>query len=46
MCAIEKTHLEGLSASINDFDFDTALVKLDEIANRLRNEMGMTREPG
>ena len=32
--AIEKPYLEGLSASINDFDFQTALVKLDEIAGR------------
>jgi PAS domain S-box-containing protein len=32
--AVEKTHLEELSASISDFDFDAALVKLDEIANR------------
>jgi HPt (histidine-containing phosphotransfer) domain-containing protein len=31
---IEKPYLEGLSASINDFDFDAALVKLDEIAGR------------
>jgi PAS domain S-box-containing protein len=30
---IEKAYLDGLSASINDFDFDGALVKLDEIAN-------------
>jgi PAS domain S-box-containing protein len=33
-CAIEKPYLDGLRASINDFDFDTALVKLDEIAVR------------
>jgi len=32
--AIEKPYLDGLSASINDFDFDAALVKLDEIAGR------------
>jgi hypothetical protein len=31
---VEKMLLEGLSASISDFDFDAALVKLDEIANR------------
>ena len=31
---IEKPYLDGLSASITDFDFDTALVKLDEIAER------------
>ena len=30
--AVEKPYLDGLSASINDFDFDRALVKLDEIA--------------
>ncbi len=32
--AVEKQHLDDLSASINDFDFDAALVKLDEIAER------------
>jgi CheY-like chemotaxis protein len=32
--AIEKPYLEGLSVSINDFDFDAALMKLDEIAGR------------
>ena len=32
--AIEKPYLDGLSASIKDFDFDAALVKLDEIAGR------------
>ena len=31
---VEKSHLDGLSASINDFDFDAALVKLNEIAKR------------
>ncbi len=31
---VEKTLLEGLGASISDIDFDTALVKLDEIADR------------
>jgi signal transduction histidine kinase/CheY-like chemotaxis protein len=30
--AVEKSQLDGLIASINDFDFDAALVKLDEIA--------------
>jgi signal transduction histidine kinase/CheY-like chemotaxis protein len=29
---VEKPCLDGLSASISDFDFDAALVKLDEIA--------------
>jgi CheY-like chemotaxis protein len=38
---VEMQHLDGLSASINDFDFDTALVKLDEIAKRCtQNENG------
>jgi CheY-like chemotaxis protein/anti-sigma regulatory factor (Ser/Thr protein kinase) len=32
--AVEKQQLDCLSAAINDFDFDTALVKLDEIAGR------------
>jgi hypothetical protein len=31
---IEKPYLDDLSASINDFDFDAAMVKLDEIAGR------------
>ncbi len=31
---VEKPYLDGLSASINDFDFDAALVKLNEIAER------------
>ena len=31
---VEKPYLDGLSASINDFDFDAALLKLDEIAKR------------
>ncbi|WP_353064478.1 response regulator [Tunturibacter psychrotolerans] len=29
---VEKPYLDGLSVSINDFDFDAALVKLDGIA--------------
>ena len=32
--AIEKPYLDDLSASISDFDFDAALMKLDEIAVR------------
>ena len=42
---VEKPYLDGLSASINDFDFDAALVKLDEIAERCVG-MGKTNEPG
>ena len=42
---IEKVYLDGLSASINDFDFDAALEKLDEIAERLARN-GVTHEPG
>jgi len=30
--AVEKTQLDALNASINDFDFEAALIKLDEIA--------------
>ena len=30
--AVEKPQLDALGASINDFDFEAALVKLDEIA--------------
>jgi signal transduction histidine kinase/CheY-like chemotaxis protein len=30
---VEKSHLEDLRTSINDFDFDAALLKLDEIAD-------------
>jgi len=43
--AVEKQYLDGLSASIDDFDFEVALVKLDEIAKRA-HEMGKTHEPG
>ena len=43
--AIEKPYLDGLSASINDFDFGAALVKLDEIAGRLRR-VGVSDEQG
>ena len=37
---VEKQHLDGLSASINNFDFDSALVKLDEIAKRCAQKWG------
>ena len=38
---VEKPYLDGLSASINDFDFEAALVKLDDIAEHCaRNEDG------
>jgi signal transduction histidine kinase/CheY-like chemotaxis protein len=33
---VEKSKLESLSVSISDFDFGTALIKLDEIAEILR----------
>jgi CheY-like chemotaxis protein len=42
---VEKRYLDDLSASIDDFDFDAALVKLDEIAERCVG-MGRTNEPG
>jgi HPt (histidine-containing phosphotransfer) domain-containing protein len=38
--AVEKQHLDGLGASISDFDFDAALMKLDEIAKRLHTKWG------
>jgi HPt (histidine-containing phosphotransfer) domain-containing protein len=31
---VERPHLDALNESINDFDFDSALVKLEEIAER------------
>jgi hypothetical protein len=31
---VDKQYLDDLSASINNFDFDSALVNLDEIAKR------------
>ena len=31
---VKSSCMDGLSASIDDFDFDAALVKLDEIARR------------
>jgi signal transduction histidine kinase/CheY-like chemotaxis protein len=38
---VEKPHLDGLRASINDFDFDAALLKLHDIAEHCaRNEGG------
>jgi HPt (histidine-containing phosphotransfer) domain-containing protein len=37
---VEKQHLDGLSTSINNFDFDSALVKLDEIAKRCAQNGG------
>ncbi len=43
--AIEKEDLDGLSASINDFDFDVALVQLDAIAGRCAR-IGVTHEQG
>jgi signal transduction histidine kinase/CheY-like chemotaxis protein len=39
---VEKTQLDGLIASINDFDFDAALVKLDGIA-KLCTRNGVTQ---
>ena len=42
---IEKPYLDGLSASINDFDFDVALVQLDVIAGRCAS-IGVTNEQG
>ncbi len=38
--AVEKTQLDGLSASISNFDFDSALVNLDEIAKGCARNKG------
>ena len=38
--AVEKPHLDSLSESINNFNFDRALVKLDEIAELLPGNRG------
>jgi PAS domain S-box-containing protein len=43
--AVEKPHLDSLSESINNYNFDRALVKLDEIANCCR-QIGGNHEPG
>jgi PAS domain S-box-containing protein len=43
--AVEKPQLDSLSESINNFNFDRALVKLDEIANCCR-QIGGNHEPG
>ena len=43
--AIEKPDLDGLSASINDFDFDVALAQLDAIAGRCAR-IPVTHEQG
>jgi hypothetical protein len=31
---VDKAHLDALSASISDFDFEAALLKLDAIAEQ------------
>jgi signal transduction histidine kinase/CheY-like chemotaxis protein len=38
--SVEKTQLDALSASINDFDFEAALVKLDEIGEHYSRNGG------
>ena len=38
--AVEKPHLDSLSESISNFNFDRALVKLDEIAELLPANRG------
>jgi signal transduction histidine kinase/DNA-binding response OmpR family regulator/HPt (histidine-containing phosphotransfer) domain-containing protein len=42
---VEKPSLDSLGSSINDFDFEAALVKLDKIAE-LCTRTGTTNEPG
>src|SRR4029077_19381399 len=41
---VEKQHLDALRASISDFEFEAALVKLDEIAEQCARN-GDTNEP-
>jgi len=43
--AVEKPHLDSLGESINNFNFDRALMKLDEIAECCR-QIGGNHEPG
>jgi PAS domain S-box-containing protein len=43
--AVEKPHLDSLGESINNFNFDRALMKLDEIADCCRQK-GENRESG
>jgi signal transduction histidine kinase/DNA-binding response OmpR family regulator len=40
---VEKPQLDALGSFINNFDFETALLKLDEIAQGLRNKWGQMR---
>jgi signal transduction histidine kinase/CheY-like chemotaxis protein len=42
--AVEKTQLDALNASINDFDFETALVKLGEIDAHCSRNGGQVNE--
>jgi hypothetical protein len=46
VAVVEKPYLDGLSAAINDFDFDAALVKLDEIAERCARNGGDNESGG
>ncbi len=41
--SVERTQLDALNASINDFDFEAALVKLDEIAERCSRNGGQAK---
>ncbi len=41
--AVEKTQLDALNASINDFDFEAALVKLDEVAECCSRNRGQVK---
>ncbi len=41
--AVEKPQLDALNSSINDFDFEAALVKLDEIAEHCARNVEQTK---
>ena len=42
--AIEKPYLDALSETINDFDFETALLKLDEVSRLCEVATGREHE--
>jgi PAS domain S-box-containing protein len=44
--AIEKTYLETLGEAINNFDFESALLKLDEVSRLCEAVMGRHHERG
>ena len=45
-CVVEKPYLDALAESIQDFDFEAALVKLNEIARRVEEDRKNQDESG